>query len=222
MNLSLNNKENKRFKYYYSDNIKNRKNFFITNYIVLFMLFASIIFSLAFILKVNIKQNNYLEKDYKIKNMLTVLNDIYRYKNLSQDDLKQLADLINNNSNKYNIEPELILAIITVESSFNKNAVSKVGAKGLMQIMPATFIEAANELGLNYKSVECIYDIENNINIGTYYLSKMLNKYNNDIKLAVLAYNWGPYNIDKFIRNKQSVPSFYYNKVMDHYKKYVL
>jgi len=222
MLISLNNKESKRFRYYFSNKIRSKKYIFVFNYLIVILLSSSLILSLFFISRINNSEISYLEEDFKINNIVFALNDIYRYKNLSSYDLQKLSHLIDYNSKKYEIEPELIIAIISVESSFNKTATSRVGALGLMQIMPATFNEAAAELGLTYKSADCIYDIENNITIGTYYLSKLLNKYNNDFKLAILAYNWGPTNIDRFLRNKQNIPLFYYNKVMDHYKRYVL
>lgn len=92
---------------------------------------------------------------------------------------------------------KLVKAVIKQESGGNAKAVSKKGAQGLMQIMPATAKDIAKEMGLkNYD----IYDPETNKQMGEYYLKKMLNAFNGDVKLALAAYNWGIGNVKKAIK----------------------
>lgn len=97
--------------------------------------------------------------------------------------------LIDRNAALYSVSPELVRAVMQVESGFNPNAVSSKGAMGLMQLMPATAIE----LGVTNP-----FDPEQNIRGGVAYLRQLLNRYGNDVTLALAAYNAGPAVADKY------------------------
>ena len=101
---------------------------------------------------------------------------------------------------KYNVEKELIYAIIKVESNFDENAVSKSNAKGLMQIMTATAQEIAEKYGINLTE-ENITDPKINIEIGTIYISQLLEKYNNK-QVALAAYNAGIGTVNNWIEKQ--------------------
>jgi len=98
------------------------------------------------------------------------------------DNMSQYDDLIVKASEKHKIEPALIKAIIKAESNFNHRAVSRKGAKGLMQLMPAT----ASSL-----QVQDSFHPENNIEGGVKYLRYLLNYFNGNLPLALAAYNAG-------------------------------
>jgi soluble lytic murein transglycosylase-like protein len=100
-----------------------------------------------------------------------------------------LDSIINHAAQTYNIPAKLIKAVIKHESNFNPDAVSKSGAAGLMQLMP----ETASSLGADNP-----FDPEQNILAGSKYLKQMLDKYSNNINLALAAYNAGPGNVDKY------------------------
>lgn len=92
-------------------------------------------------------------------------------------------------SKQYQVPVALLKAVAKAESDFNPNAVSKAGAQGVMQLMPAT----ARELGVTDS-----FDPRQNIMGGAKYLSQMLKKYDGNAKLALAAYNAGSNNVDKY------------------------
>ncbi len=96
---------------------------------------------------------------------------------------------------QHNVSPALVKAVIHAESAFNPQARSRVGAQGLMQLMPAT----AAELG-----VASPFDPEQNIDGGVRYLAMLLKMYNNDVRLATAAYNAGP----GAVRRYNGVPAY--------------
>lgn len=113
---------------------------------------------------------------------------------------------------QYLIDPNLIKAVIRAESGFDRHAVSRKGAKGLMQLMPAT----AKEL-----NVRDPFNPRQNIEGGTRYLRHLLDTFNGDLTLALAAYNAGP-TLVKRINRVPRIPETenYVKQVLAYYRGY--
>lgn len=112
----------------------------------------------------------------------------------------------------YDLDPNIIKAIIKAESNFNKYALSSKGAKGLMQLMPDT----ARDM-----NVTDSYDPRENIFGGTRYFKKLCKMFDGDLPLALASYNAGP---DK-VRHSRTIPDIqetrqYIKRVMKNYLRY--
>ena len=119
--------------------------------------------------------------------------------------------LILRSARNHRVEPALVKAVIAAESNFEPRAVSRVGAQGLMQLMPAT----ARQLG-----VRDPFHPGENVDGGTRYLRDMLDRYG-DLKRALAAYNAGPQAVDRY----RGVPPYpetldYVTRVLNYYRGY--
>ncbi|HEX8443972.1 MAG TPA: lytic transglycosylase domain-containing protein [Allosphingosinicella sp.] len=90
--------------------------------------------------------------------------------------------------------------IIRQESSFDRAAMSPVGARGMMQLMPGTAREVSGKLGLSYDLGRLTSDPEHNIQLGSHYFAGLMNSWGGSAPLAVASYNAGPGNVRKWIR----------------------
>lgn len=161
----------------------------IFKFVALFFILTICVFS---------QENNSSDKikNYVKKNTITEKTATNIYKSIIE------------NSEKHDVEPELVAAIIKVESDFKHSTVSKAGARGLMQLMPNT----AKLMKVNP------YDMNSNIMGGTKYIAWCLEQHNNNLKLALASYNAGIGNVKKY----NGIPPFketqnYVKRVMKEY-----
>src|SRR2546425_5554107 len=93
---------------------------------------------------------------------------------LPQTTVNDIAASIHEASRRYKLPPEMILAVIRIESAFDINAQSDKGAVGLMQILPSTAQEIAQELRMEWRGDQILRDPQANIEMGAYYLTKLI------------------------------------------------
>lgn len=126
---------------------------------------------------------------------------------LSTTEGQQIKTAVDKYSRQYNVDKALIHAVILTESNYNPKATSSCGARGLMQLMPATF--HARKVGSNY------YSIDQNIHAGTKHLKGLLAKYEGDVPRALGAYNLGGAHVQKG-KPLPKQAQYYVNKVYYH------
>jgi soluble lytic murein transglycosylase len=132
-----------------------------------------------------------------------VVTGRYRF-SPGQFSAKDFRAMVTHWAKRYRLDPNLVLGLIRAESGFDPNAVSKSGARGLMQLMPGT----AADMNVNNA-----FDPEQNIAGGTQYLAKLLEVFSNRMDLALAAYNAGP----STVQDHKGVPP--YKETRDYVKK---
>lgn len=128
-------------------------------------------------------------------------------------DISSYNDLIAKTSEKYRVDSALVKAIIKAESNFNHRAVSPVGARGLMQLMPATAATL---------QVQDSFHPESNIEGGVRYLRYLMNLFNGNLPLVLAAYNSGENTV---LRYKNRIPPYqetqtYVRRVLHYFSRY--
>jgi hypothetical protein len=131
----------------------------------------------------------------------------------SKRDISGYDELIAKTSEKYRVDSALVKAVIKAESNFNHRAVSPVGARGLMQLMPATAATL---------QVQDSFHPENNIDGGVRYLRYLMNLFNGNLPLVLAAYNSGENTV---LRYKNRIPPYqetqtYVRRVLDYFSRY--
>jgi soluble lytic murein transglycosylase-like protein len=127
--------------------------------------------------------------------------------------IKEYESLIQQASERFNVDPFLIKAVIKAESDFDYQAVSSKGAQGLMQLMPETAYDM---------EVGDPFDPEENIFGGARYLGLLLERYKKDKMKALAAYNAGPETVEEY----QGIPPFtetkdFIERVLKYYEAYL-
>ena len=138
----------------------------------------------------------------------------------------ELAEVISTESSKYRLDPILILAVIDVESKFQFGAISPAGARGIMQIMPATgkfLVKSVRELGREIKADQFTPEhLDNpvvNIKLGTYYLHDLRKSFRN-LNEALTAYNLGPTELRIRMENQIGYTDDYATAVLAAHQRF--
>ena len=137
-------------------------------------------------------------------------------------------------ANRYGLDPNLLLAVMRVESAYQKHIVSYAGAVGLMQIMPRTGQLIAHSLGHDDFTPADLLDPRLNLEFAAWYLSSLIHRFDGRLPLAIAAYNGGPHNVRRWIQESadgtpldvllERIPFTqthrYVRKVLVHYEAY--
>ena len=125
----------------------------------------------------------------------------------------EIVPLIDRTADQLGVERALVHAVVAAESAYNPNAVSRAGAVGLMQVMPAT----AGDYGVG--SSDALFDPKTNIRTGVRHLKRLLDKYGNDYGRAIMAYNAGEGVVDRTNSNVTYAETLDYTEaVIRHYR----
>ncbi len=134
---------------------------------------------------------------------------------------------------EFSLDPAYVASVVLAESSFDAEAVSSVGAIGLMQIMPATGEWIAGKLEDEPFDVQRLYQPEVNLRYGCWYLRFLLDRYDEDMYTASTAYHQGQGRVDQWLEDPQysqdgrtltaissAVTDTYVNRIMESYANY--
>jgi len=114
---------------------------------------------------------------------------------------------IQKNSEKHDLNPAILFGLIRRESAFNEKAYSPAGARGLMQIMPATARGIARQFNERWRGNNSMYKPELNIRYGSYYYQKLLKQFDGNYAIALAAYNAGPNRVKKWLPEDHNMPA---------------
>ncbi len=130
----------------------------------------------------------------------------------------ELAAVVRAESQRYALDPMLVLAVIKTESCFEPKAVSDSGAHGLMQILPSVGEAVAQQTGIKrWNAGKTLDDPVVNVKLGVSYLKSLKQKFR-DLRLTLAAYRWGPVEISNRINSGTRIPLEYSQKVLDQYR----
>jgi len=217
--MELNFKKTSKYAYYFDSKFTNYrivKPFLAMKRVCVLAALVSVFFTgLFYYVGLQSSEKRELES---LKRFIVAYTELNNINDLSASDYDLLAREVKKASKKYDMDPMLVLSVITVESSFDKDAVSSKGAIGLMQLMPHTSKDLCLQMGMSESNCK-MRDAKTNILIGTYYLSKLSAKYNNNMKHYLAAYNCGPTMIDRVISENDRVPTEFYSRIMKVYQR---
>ncbi|WP_282010568.1 lytic transglycosylase domain-containing protein [Nitrospina watsonii] len=157
-----------------------------------------------------------IRQERRIKNRIHEVMRKYNSR-LDKKRMRRISNRIFSESRKNGHDPLLLTALIVTESSFNQQAESHKGALGLMQIRPATGSAMATEAQMAWKGDFSLLNPDTNIALGALYLKKMQKRFR-DLDLALEAYNHGPSQLSRYLRQGKK-PKTYSRKVMKMYSQ---
>ena len=146
------------------------------------------------------------EKEQDLAGQMQYVYNLIRREALPEEDARRLAYSIVSESHKANYDPLLVTAIIKSESTFRRHARSEVGALGLMQIMPSTGRYMSERQNSKWLGTIGLRDPQYNIQLGIAYLKHLEQLFDGNRELALIAYNWGPANVQEALGDRRGFP----------------
>ena len=132
---------------------------------------------------------------------------------MTDAEIQQVAEVVVDCADHYELDPELVIAVVHIESRGIPFALSGVGAMGLMQIIPATGEELAAQLGVQWTGARLLFEPQVNVRLGIAYLWQLRQRFGN-WSTALAAYNWGPARISQRLRSGHALPVVYSTSVL--------
>ncbi|MBA4417165.1 MAG: hypothetical protein C0392_04545 [Syntrophus sp. (in: bacteria)] len=136
----------------------------------------------------------------------------------SDERLKTIANSVYEEAQDYDVDYRLVLAVIKVESNFRNEAVSKMGARGLLQIKPSLARHIFKDTGIAVKETKTLHEPEKNIKIGVNHISSLIEKFEN-LNTALHAYNVGSERIKHKVSKEYSPNTPFTKKVFYEYSQ---
>ncbi len=137
---------------------------------------------------------------------------------LSSEQIPSVARILYEEARFYGIDYRLVLAIMAVESNFRNDAVSRAGARGIMQIRPILASSIAKEAGILYREASDLFDPANNVRLGLHYLSWLSSVFKSTSEV-LLAYNIGHNGAKRHLSRRGDADSRYTRRVMNEYRR---
>lgn len=173
------------------------------------------------------KESETLKKENaSLKERLKILDVIEKFApDMTPDEKTKASSVIQEQCDKYGLQPLVLLALIMTESTFDADAVSHRGARGMMQVMPGIQkewqgkldSEEQTALDMDLTDKDLLHSPEGNIRLGTAYLISLIIRFG-DVETALKAYNHGPTDIARRIRGGKRIPAVYYQRVKENYE----
>jgi soluble lytic murein transglycosylase len=137
---------------------------------------------------------------------------------LNDSELKTIAEIVFDESSKKKVDYRLILAIMKVESNFRQGAVSRKGARGLLQVKPSLAKYIAQDVGVTWGGDATLDEPEKNIKIGVHFFSQLIEDFES-INMALHAYHVGPTRLRAIVTEKKKPEKRFLNLVLDEYDR---
>ena len=138
--------------------------------------------------------------------------------NIEDDTARTISRIVYEESINYGLDYRLILALMKIESNFKDDAVSSMGARGLLQVKPSVAKYIAQDAGIRWDGHRTLDEPDSNIKIGIHFFSQLLRDFKN-INLALKAYNMGPTRVKELSQNNTQASRGFPGLVMNEYRK---
>jgi len=135
---------------------------------------------------------------------------------LEEGELRIISKVVYEVSRHHGLDYRLVLALMKVESNFQHNAISPMGARGLLQVKPHHASLLAQEIGIDWKGAKTLDEPDKNIKIGVYFLSKLQKEFNG-MDMVLNAYNMGPTRLKEILSKKRLPKNYFSQLVLNEY-----
>lgn len=137
---------------------------------------------------------------------------------LNDKSLRTIAEIVYDESLQKNVDYRLVLAIMKIESNFRHDAVSRKGARGLLQVKPSLAKYLAQDVGVHWKDDTTLDEPEKNIKIGVHFFSQLMKDFES-INMALHAYHVGPTRLREIVTEHKKPEKRFLNLVLEEYDR---